>query len=393
MTMRPGHTLVLGGLLAASLTAACGDSLRTAPEAPSGGALRDQSALFDGKMQVRAVNGVELGEDFTGTAEAADSLAVTVRLKVKKDDPAIQSVLLMRVRPDSFPTPLGGAPARMEPGESGEVTVTTFRAPSGTHRYFVQGASVGGSVVFSDTVEVRVSRPRTWVRILSLNEAPLAVGGPTPVADEFRVRALVTVADSARVDRLALRRVGGTTIHLRSIPLAGGTTSTLAFTGYLALRGTYDVALDAERVDSASLVRVASSGPLAVQVTNSDVTRPVLRFPADGQTATGPFVFFQASDDRAVWRFGMRNLANACGFSTFAASPTPATTGTVSRSALLCLATGANAIERQAVDVAGNVSLDTVTVTLPPQDSTGGGGDTTRVAQAGTAPIAGLFAR
>lgn len=159
ISTRPASARLLPAVLLAAALVACGEPLPAAPEASVPAARLDRAPGAGGGIKLRAVNGVALEDAAGAPLLAADSLSLTAKVKVKKDDPAIQSVLLMRVRADSFPTALGGAPARVEPGEHAEVTVTTFRAPAGTHRYFLRGASLGGPAVLSDTVEVTVSYP------------------------------------------------------------------------------------------------------------------------------------------------------------------------------------------------------------------------------------------
>lgn len=308
------------------------------------------------------------GAPAASASAAVDSVYLTAEIRLEAGAPAVTSVAL--VVEDG--TDRGTANVSVAPGTKATVTVGSHLIQSGAQTVRVQARSADGSTVATSApVTLTVTRPRTYLRVLSVNGAPLpAAGSFAAVADSFLVEVMLVAADAGpSIERIVLRRDSteftSRTLNNRLVQVEPGQTYRFPFVAWIAVPGRYGVIMDVDHLDQT----LATSGRIPVSVTNSDVTPPTIKSPANElvvSSATG--LHLEVFDARGVWQYGLEK-PGACSTYAWLGIASPATTATVTRTANSCLTPGRNRLIRRAIDTAGNVTTDEVIVNFVPPAS------------------------
>jgi hypothetical protein len=307
-----------------------------------------------------------------GTTPARDSVAATVRVDVSPFGRPIQSLKLLRRLADGTVDTLARSGAlALAPGTSTTLTLHSRSAPSGRYDLFVQAEA--GAAFTSPAVAVEVSRPTSWIRLLSINGQAVPAGSTPAVADSFRVTVALAVADTASSHSVvAMRRAhpeyGFVYLGVMRDSVAPGATAHVTFTAYAAPAGSYSVWATANVIRS---TRARATGAaVTAQVSQSDVTPPALSItsPVQGTTVTtpNPNITFTASDARGIWFFGY-SVPGACSTTAMLGVAGPHTTATYALNEKICgLREGENHVTIWVEDTAANRSSQTILVTYRP---------------------------
>jgi hypothetical protein len=309
-------------------------------------------------VSILALNGITVaGGD---TIRVQDTLSVRARI-VSDPSAASAEASLVRIGPSGVEEIL--ASSVLSIGGVQEINLRAPSAASGRGRVFLR-LRAGTTTVESNAVPVALTRPADVVRILAINGVPTDTLSPTAVADSFRIRMRVTVADASQATTRIFveesREGRNTQIARVEAGFQPGTTTDTTFTTYIARPGTDRIRVD---VFTQSIFRRVFSPFYPVTVTQSDVTPPTVRLlsPTDGSTVRTRRVevSWEMSDNRATWDYSLRHVReDACGVTTSVPFPTSLSSETRRASLMSCeLNPGINQITIHVFDVSGNRTI------------------------------------
>lgn len=318
-------------------------------------------------LSIVAINGITAaGAD---TIRVQDTLSVRVRF-VPDLSAASGEAFLVRIGSSGVEEIL--ASRILSSGGVREIDLRALSAPSGRGRVLIR-LRAGTTISESNAVPVALARPADAVRILAINGVPVDTLSSTAVADSFRIRVRVTVADASqatsRIFIDEMRSGWRTQIGRLEQGFQPGTTTDTTFTTYIARPGTDRIRADL--FTQSSFQRVFSPY-YPVTVTQSDISPPTVALlaPAHGSTVRTRRVevSWEMSDNRATWHYAIRHLReDTCGVSTVVPIPTSLSSEKQRASLTSCdLNPGLNQINLVVNDVSGNETIVPFSVTYAP---------------------------
>lgn len=343
---------------------------------------------------ITTINGVPVPNGTVPLVIGVDTLHIKFLLRLHPDAGSIVYVNLAMSR---LRGPLGNTVVLQPPDiQWGRITEHVFRVVGrirDTTTLWLRPTDNGGVMVTgSQAVHLAGTEPFPDIEITSINGTPVAVGGPTPVADRFTVTMRVRMPAGA--PPLRTLQLGGTIDADSALALPFNTTNILgafAPAATVSLPGTHEVTWTAHQAP-AGTYKVHAIGavsdasvwmrPVDVTVTNADRTPPTVVVTPGHMavvTVNDPEIAFDMSDaESGVHALVLGIPTLACGHAVARISnghPEPIRAARLLFRPSNCfgrtLAVGANPFYVTVTDNAWLSRTDTITIVYDPTASAG----------------------